>query len=138
MDKAAIKKVFKPLIKECIREVLMEHGLSSMLQEAVAAPVAAPRQQVQKQTPTQKQPEQKQQINEARKAMLEGIGKSGYLNSRFDPFSNTKALTESQASDGAAGSGPLAGIDPNDPGIDISGFMNGNANKWKALVGGKG
>mgnify|MGYP003336859366 CR=1 FL=1 len=134
MDKVELKKVIKPLIKECIREVLMEQGLSKMISEAaVAAPVATQKQEVRAQPVRQNN-----QINEARKKMIEEIGKSGYMNNSFDPFSNTEALTESQATDGAGSHGPLRGIDPNDPGVDISNLMNGNKNVWKALVGGKG
>ena len=129
MDKATLKKLLKPLMKECVREVLMEQGLNSIVSEVVQPAQT-------KQTVVSNQPQQKPQVNESRKKMLEEIGKSGYMNSRFDPFLNTKPLTESQAAEGVAG--PMGSIDPSDPGIDISGFMNGNTNKWKALVGGKG
>jgi len=130
MDKTELKKLLKPLMKECIREVLMENGLQKILSEAV---VSQPEQKqvTQKVSNTQEKP----QINEARKKMLEDIGKSGYLNSKFDPFANTKPLTEAQA---AGAPSPMGGIDPDDSGVDISNLMNGNKNVWKALVGGKG
>jgi len=130
MDKVELKKIIKPLIKECIREVLMEQGLSKMISESITPA------HVINNKPEENQ--QSKQLIENRKRMLEEIGKSGYVNSSFDPFSNTKALTESQASDGASSYGPLNGVDPNDPGVDISNLMNGNKNVWKALVGGKG
>ena len=134
MDKAELKKIIKPLIKECIREVLIEQGLSKMISESVDIAPIQQTQTIKKQSAQDNRPV----INEARKKMLEEIGKSGYMNSRFDPFANTAALTEAQASDGAASHGPLSNIDPSDPGVDISGLMNGNKNVWKALVGGKG
>ena len=134
MDKAELKKIIKPLIKECIREVLIEQGLSKMISESVDIAPIQQTQTIKKQSTQDNKPV----INEARKKMIEEIGKSGYMNSRFDPFANTTALTEGQASDGGASHGPLSGIDPSDPGVDISGLMNGNKNVWKALVGGKG
>jgi len=132
MNIKEIKATLKPLIKECIREVLMEAGLSKMLTEAKyePEPVQAP---VKKQEPSK----QVQQISEGRKKMLEEIGKSGYMNNKFDPFAGTKALTESQSKEGPS-MGPLKDIDPSDPGVDISGLMN-NSNKkvWNTLINGK-
>lgn len=130
MDKIELKKLLKPLMKECIREVLMENGLQKILSETV---VSQPEQKqvIQKVANTQEKP----QINEARKKMLEDIGKSGYLNSKFDPFANTKPLTEAQA---AGAPSPMSALDPDDSGVDISNLMNGNKKVWKALVGGKG
>ena len=127
MDKLEIKKILKPLMKECIREVLMEQGLIKILSETVEQPQVV----VKKQPVVQEKP----QINEARKKMVEDIGKSGYMNNKFDPFANTKPLTEAQA---AGAPGPMSNIDPSDSGVDISGLMNTNKNAWKARVGGKG
>lgn len=131
MDTKEMKALLKPLIKQCIREVLMEEGLGKVIAEAKTETAKQPLQEkkvVQKQTP---------QVPEARKRMLEEIGRSGYTAPNFDPFAGTKPLTEAQASGGPA-SGPLANIDPSDPGVDISGLMNGNNKKiWNALVGGK-
>ena len=124
MDKSELKKIIKPLIKECIREVLMEQGLSKMISESVVPTSNV----VNKQSIKQQSDRNNAQINESRKKMLEEIGRSGYMNSTFDPFVNTKALTEGQATDGAASYGPLTGVDPNDPGVDISNLMNGNKN----------
>jgi hypothetical protein len=68
---------------------------------------------------------------ENRKKLAGEIGKAGFLNTKFDPFSGTKALTEAQAS------GAGAGKDLNDPGVDVSGLISGNKNVWKTLVNGK-
>lgn len=131
MNKDELKQIIKPLIKQCIREVLMEDGLKNILSEVQAAP-----------QPTQKTPvatkQQKPVVTEARKKMLDEIGKSGYMNSKFDPFANTAPLTEAQASNKGPSTGPLKDIDPSDPGVDISNLMGGSNKKiWKALVGGK-
>ncbi len=138
MDKSELKKILKPLMKECVREVLMEHGLMKLMAESVN-PQQETNTQQKKQQVAQEKPKQNSETEQYRKTMLESIGKSGYLNNQFDPFSGTKPLTESQAaSTGPAGRS--SNIDPavlDDPGIDISGFM-GNKNTWKALIGGKG
>ena len=132
MDKSELKKAIKPLIKECVREVLMEQGLLKIVSEST---VVKPKEPVAKATRTEQAPTKKP-VNENHRLMMEEIGRSGYLNSRFDPFSGTQALTEAQAT--GAATGPMSSVDPNDPGVDISNLMNGNKNVWKALVGGKG
>jgi len=138
MDKAELKKILKPLMKECIREVLMEQGLMKLMSENVSVQQTTNFQQKKQQAPAEKT-KQNNEIDQYRKTMLESIGKSGYLNNQFDPFSGTKPLTESQAAS-ASPTSRTSNIDPavlDDPGIDISGFM-GNKNTWKALIGGKG
>lgn len=131
MNRDELKQTIKPLIKQCIREVLMEDGLRNILSEVQTTSA-----------PVQKQPQpiksQKPIVTEARKKMLDEIGKSGYMNSKFDPFANTAPLTEAQASNRGPSTGPLKDIDPSDPGVDINSLMGGSNKKiWKALVGGK-
>lgn len=142
MDKNDFKKVIKPLLKECLKEILLEQGLTKLVTETVASinekqvrtPVVNKTSSVQ---PIQKV--KQAPVNENHRLMMEEIGRSGYLSSNFNPFANTNPLTEAQAGSSTAPSnGPLANIDPSDSGVDISDFMNGNKNVWKALVGGKG
>lgn len=129
MDTKELKAMLKPLIKECIKEVLMEEGLGKIISESKSEKIVESKQakKVIK--------EQKTEITEARKKMLDEIGKSGYMANKFDPFAGTKALTEAQAS--GSPTGPLASVDASDPGVDISSLMNGNKKVWNALVGGK-
>lgn len=124
MNTKEMKAMIKPLIKECIKEVLLEEGLAKLISES-------------KQTTVVEKAKPATQVNEQRKRMLDEIGKSGYVNSKFDPFSGTKPLTEAQASNSGPSTGPLKDIDPSDPGIDISKLMNGNKKIWNALMGGK-
>lgn len=132
MNKDELKEIIKPLIKQCIREVLMEDGLRNILSEVQTAPSP-----IQKQASAIPKP-QKPVVTEARKKLLDEIGKSGYMNSKFDPFANTAPLTEAQASNKGPSTGPLKDIDPSDPGVDINSLMGGSNKKiWKALVGGK-
>ncbi len=136
MDKNDLKKLLKPLIKECIREVLMEHGLNSMLAES-KTPHVTQKTNIEQPLFKQQVIEKKPVVSENQKKLLEEIGKSGYMNSKFDPFSGTKPLTDTQAYDGVAPSA-ASSMNTQDPGIDISSLLNENANKWKALAGGKG
>jgi hypothetical protein len=132
MDNKELKAMLKPLIKQCIREVLVEEGLGKIIAESKTESVKETKEQPQVKKVIK---EQTVQITEARKKMLEEIGKSGYMSNKFDPFAGTKPLTEAQASNAAAG--PMSNIDPSDPGVDISNLLSGNKNTWKTLVAGK-
>jgi hypothetical protein len=132
MDTKEMKAMLKPLIKQCIREVLMEEGLGKVIAEAKNESVKQP---LQEKKIINKPPDKT--LTEARKKMLDEIGKSGYVANKFDPFAGTTPLTEAQASN-KQNTGPLANVDPQDSGVDISGLMNGNNKKiWNALLGGK-
>ena len=85
----------------------------------------------------QLQEEQKrsQKINKTRKKMLDAIGHGSY--NGVDLFEGTAPIANA-GSPGAAASpqSALSGVDPKDPGVDISGLMK-NANVWKALAKGQ-
>ena len=141
MDKKELKSLIKPIIKECIREVLMEEGLRKVVSESVAPqptarPVSAPP-VVQKQVQLQEQ----QKVKELKREILHKIGKSGYSSVGFDPFGGTTPLAEGQSpqmsSAEMSAMNPLRDIDPNDPGVDISGIMGIAAGKWNAHMGRK-
>ena len=141
MDKNDFKKVIKPLLKECLKEILVEQGLTKLISETVATTHQQVKQPIVQKNSQINAPQNTKQTatNENHRLMMEQIGKSVYLNNSFNPFANTQALSEAQAGASSAPSnGPLANIDPNDSGVDISDFMSGNKNVWKALVGGKG
>lgn len=130
MDTKEIKAMLKPLIKQCIKEVLMEEGLGKIISESKSEKVAQTKPVAKKQ-----QIEETKIHSENRKKLLNEIGKTGYLNNKFDPFANTKPLTEAQAS--GAPTGPLSNVEPTDPGIDISSLLSGNKDTWKILSKGK-
>jgi hypothetical protein len=141
MDKKELKSLIKPIIKECIREVLMEEGLRKVVNESVTAqPVAK---QVSAPPVAQKQVhlQEQQKVKELKREILHKIGKSGYSSTGFDPFGGTAPLAEGQAPQVASAEmsamNPLRDIDPNDPGVDISGIMGIAAGKWNAHMGRK-
>jgi hypothetical protein len=130
MNTKEIKAMLKPLIKQCIKEVLLEEGLGKVISEVKSTPAVEPKAVV------KKQPVVESKVHsENRKKLIDEIGKSGYLNNKFDPFANTKPLTEAQAS--GAPTGPMSNVEPTDPGVDISSLLSGNKDTWKVLAKGK-
>ena len=147
MNKETLKTILKPVLKECIEEILAEQGLLKVLAEAQNVEVV--KEEVRKDIKKEELKNNikkmidatpqvvKQTVNETQERMKKELKQAGLLTKAFDPFAGTKALTEAQASDTAGAKGPLAGIDPNDKGVDIGGIMNMAAGRWKAHMGGK-
>jgi len=140
MKKSDLKRLLKPLVKECIKECLYEEGLlSSVISEVVKGlntnvireDVAPPK--VVRKPPmrmeTTRRP--KEVLREHRKKLMDAIGKEAY--GGVDIFEGIKP-TSPQRSPESAASSPLGDIEPDDPGIDISGIMALGGNKWKALI----
>ena len=146
MKKAELKKVLKPLIKECIQETLLEGGLLSNVISEVVKGLGATQQQTivehkrgdedqMKKLQLEESQKRSKRIQETRQKMLEAINADAY--NGVDLFEGTAPLNKGgDPGDTLSPQGPLSGVSPSDPGIDISGFM-GNKNVWKALAGGK-
>ena len=148
MNPNDIKKVLRPFIKEIVKEVLLEtNGLfSRIIKESVEA-LAGQRVVLTESTPTPEQPKPIPQIRrgsdlkEERKRLLDAIGADNY--NGVDVFKGVKPMTESKnpsladvpAAVPSQAANPLSGMDPSDPGIDISGIM-GMAGAWKTLARG--
>ena len=134
MKKNELKKLLKPLIKECIKEVIFEEGsLSTIISEVIRGTsqvqpiVERKSNRNQKEKMQHKLEEQKQK----RKKMLDAIGKDAYNGvNLFEGTTPTAAPSTTQ------GQGPLDGVDPRDPGVDISSIFSGHSsNIWKKLSG---
>tara|TARA_R100000664_G_C2740267_1_gene128881 strand:+ start:51 stop:482 length:432 start_codon:yes stop_codon:yes gene_type:complete len=136
MKKSELKTVLKPLIKECIKEVIFEEGiLSNIISEVVQGMGAAPlveREERRLPRTVKQQPQQdelrlkerKNKLAEARKRMLGAINKDAY--NGVNLFEGTKPMRKTpQQSQGGATASPLSGIDPGDPGVDISSLIGG-------------
>jgi len=137
MKKAELKKILKPLIKECIKEVIFEEGtLSTIISEVVRGtsnvrPIVetknAQYDKLEEDKTRQKMEEQKQK----RKKILDSIGKDAY--NGVNLFEGTTAAPAPVSSQGQ---GPLDGVAPNDPGVDISSIFSGQSSTiWKKLSG---
>jgi nitrogen regulatory protein PII len=131
MTKTDLKKVLKPLIKECIKETLFEEGvLSSVISEVVKG-LGGSRQSITENKQDKNQIEQlqleqrkkrTQQLNETKKKMLDVINKDAY--GGVDIFEGTMPISQAGSPDASPSTqGPLSGVDPSDPGVDISGIF---------------
>jgi hypothetical protein len=139
MNKNELKKLLKPLIKECIKEVVFEEGtLSTIISEVVKGTGVSnqivsegTKKQV---TNNQELTERKRvQLLEQKKKMLDAIGTNAY--NGVDLFEGTSpAPADRSRGSTPHGSKALDGIDPNDPGVDLSGFGMSSV-VWKKLAG---
>ena len=135
MKKEEIKKILKPLIKECIKEVIFDDGtLSTVVSEVVKGlgnPLTESRsslpQHVEQKLETDSQAKaRRQKLQETRKKMLDAVGSSAY--NGVNVFEGTTPTPEQNKH------GALSGVDPRDPGVDITSFTKSSA-IWKKLAG---
>jgi len=144
------KSQLKVLIKECVREVILEESgiIAHLVTETAKGLTTQP---VIRETKSAKFSEdvelaRMKAVNEAtstkvsqRRRMLDdAIGADAYggidLFEGVDPIKSAGRAETAPSSDNSA----LAGISPDDPGIDISGIMDvGNAGNWNRIVKGK-
>ena len=136
MNKAELKKILKPLIKECIKDVIFEDGtLSSIVSEVVQGMGQQTIVETKQKFPTKQKPQYetdeqaRARLDAKRKKMMEAIGGEAYNGVNLFE-GTTPAPAENQQ-----GQGALSGVDPNDPGIDISSFMGKSSAIWSKMAG---
>jgi hypothetical protein len=134
MKKNELKKILKPLIKECIKEVIFEEGALSTIISEVMKGTSGSQKIVETRQPKQdfaRQERKMQEAKERKRKLLDSIGKDAYNGvNLFEGTTPTSAPASGQ------GQGPLDGVAPNDPGVDISGIFSGHsANIWQKLSG---
>jgi len=140
MKKSELKNILKPLVKECIKESLLEEGLlSNVISEVVQGVMGSvPLTETQKPQVNQFKQEQNQRELEERyendrqeriKRLNESMGGSMKNINVFEGTAPAPAESKSSGK-GAA----LAGVAPDDAGIDITGIMNVANGKWKDLI----
>ena len=132
------KSELKNIIKECVKEVIFEEGvLSGIISEVVTGVGLSNNINETRQRSSTPKKDNSRRISEEIRSKLMGevaSPQSSYdkIKSNFanpELFEGTKPISES------SGRGPLSGISPNDPGVDISsipGFGN-----WSAVVNGE-
>ena len=139
MNKSQLKKLIKPVVKECIQEVLIEEGLLTEVVAQVASGMS--RQPIVENKPKKrndklfnedlqmqrKSREANKKLQAHRKKLLDSIGGDAY--NGVDLFEGTTPAPPQQEQ----GKGALSGIDPRDPGVDISKFAS--SGMWKKLAG---
>ena len=133
MNKNELKKVLKPLIKECIKEVLFEEKgvLSHVISEVAGGMTNQNSKPVVKERAERKwmanasaaaDSSNKKSLMEKKKHLLDAIGKDAY--GGVNLFEGT---TPAPAPSGTGGQGPLSGVAPTDPGVDISNIFSGKS-----------
>ena len=132
MNKTELKKILKPLIKQCIKEVIFEDGtLSNIISEVArglgSTPVITEAQSPKNNTMNLESENEAKIRLERKKRMLDAIGRDAY--NGVDLFEGTTPAPPQQEQ----GKGALSGIDPRDPGVDISGILGSSA-AWKQLI----
>jgi len=142
MNKNELKRVLKPLIKQCIKEVLFEEeGALSHIISEVANGLSSTRNVVSESAP-QKYTEPTPQSNknrsnalkEHKKKLLDAIGKDAY--GGVNVFEGTTPAPAPV--DSGATQGPLSGVDPRDPGVDISSIFSGKSSAiFSKMIGKK-
>ena len=140
MKKSDLKKALKPIVKECIQETLLEGGiLSKIISEVVKGvqPLKTPQPSLQlEQQETFVNNADKQKIleqrweedREKRRKLLDATGIKD-----INIFEGVDPMVPDGSSKNTS-SGPLAGTDPGDSGVDISGIMALGGNRWKHLI----
>ena len=139
MKKSELKKILKPLIKECVREAILEDGVLTHIVAEVAGGLApravlevkAPIADTESTAPLQKSaftPQQSAKIRANKSKLMEAIGGAAYngvdLFAGTTPVAAQANLTEQST--------PLSGIEPQDPGVDISLIMGAVGRNWNA------
>jgi len=131
-----LKNMLKPLIKECIKEVIFEEGALSTIISEVMKGTSGSQQIVETRTQQPKQDfaRQERKMQEAKqrkRKLLDSIGKDA-----FNGVNLFEGTTPTSAPSSTQGQGPLDGIAPGDPGVDISGIFSGHSAKiWQKLSG---
>ena len=136
MKKNELKNMLKPLIKECIKEVIFEEGaLSTIISEVMkgtsgSQPIVENKTQQTKHD-FAKQERKMEEVKQRRKKLLDSIGADAY--NGVNLFEGT---TPAPPPTGGNGHGPLDGVAPSDPGVDISGLFSGHSSQiWQKLSG---
>ena len=132
MNKGELKKVLKPLIKECIKEVIFEDGtLSSIIAEVMRGTSAVQSQPIVEtvdKVQTQSNHDAKKALNLKRKALMDSIGNDAY--NGVNLFEGTTPVTTDSPHQGQSA---LAGVRPNDAGVDISKLVNKTTAIWQKM-----
>jgi hypothetical protein len=146
MKKSQLKAVIKPIVKECINEVLLEQGmLSNIISEVVKGiqPINnTPNTQVPQQVLFQQQQleeqrleleyQKQQQLKEQKRKLLDAAGFGTDVFAGTEPI--TGGITKEGKDPSGGQAGALSGVDPSDPGVDITGIMALGGRNWGKMI----
>jgi|19_taG_2_1085344.scaffolds.fasta_scaffold03878_7 hypothetical protein len=147
MKKSELKSILKPLVKQCVKEALLEEGiLSNVISEVIAGlrPLLGESQRsfvseselrsdaheeaLLEQQRAEFSEEKRRMLKEHKRKVLDAAGFGTEIFEGVEPLSTGGALNETPSHS------PLSGVDPGDPGVDISGIMALSNTKWNKLI----
>lgn len=141
MNKEELKKILKPIVMESVKECLFEGGvLSSIISEVAVGLSSAQLKEAPAKIKQVEQPPsthmgigrpQRQELTEHKKKLLDAIGKDSY--NGVNIFEGVSPMDNTRGSEPSVGS-PLAGTDPSDAGVDISGILAIGGRSWSSLI----
>ena len=142
MRKSDLKKLIKPIVKECIQESLLEDGVLSKVISEVAVGLSSteiiteqPRKEVTLPTENRRESEALENLKEQRQKMLDAIGRDSM--NGVNVFEGTDPISSVGNPHGANNpQGALSGVDPRDPGVDISDLAGIFGDTWKVIKNG--
>ena len=130
MKRSELVKILKPLIKECIKEVIFEDGtLSGIITEVVQGLQGSAKQSIvekkviKSSAPSAAVMQARQSLEETKRNLQNSTGLKGI-------FEGTTPMHQSQKN---SQHGALSGVEPGDPGVDITGIMKIAGNSWGQL-----
>ena len=132
------KSELKNIIKECVKEVIFEEGILSNIVSEVAHGLGKPT-LVEASRPTspdadvleRRMLEEQQAVQKRKQELLSTINADAY--GGVNVFEGTTPLsTGGSIEKGPSAQGPLAEVDPTDPGVDISSLVGLAGNRWSA------
>ena len=125
MNRAEFKKILKPLIRQTVKEVMLEEGMLSGIVTEVVRGMNSSLVVESKTSSSQAGLEEKYERD--RQERIRRLNESAKIN-ETNVFKDTQQIKDN------AGQGPLAGTDPSDKGVDISGILNIADGKWKHMI----
>ena len=143
MEKENLKVILKPLIKQCIKECILEEGVLSGIITEVAKGMESQRMITEgitvKPGPVPAGPDpaeikrKEEEYEQGRQERIRRLNESTNITG-VNVFENLQDIPEEQSKPDVPGAQALAGVAPNDSGVDISGIMALSHGKWKDLV----
>ena len=129
------KSELKNIIKECVKEVIFEEGVLSGIITEVAQGLQGSSLVQESNRNTSQDRGMNSQISAAKKEVLSAIGNNGYEEAK-QRFSNPALFEGTRPAPSGDSKGALAGVDPRDPGVDISNIPG--FGKWDKVSKGLG
>ena len=141
MKKSDLKKLIKPIVKECIQESLLEDGVLSKVISEVAVGLAStetiveqPKKEITQPAVNKRESEALANLKEQRQKMLDAIGRDSM--NGVNVFEGTQPLSSTGEIGPGGPKSALSGVDPSDPGVDISDLAGIFGDTWKVIKNG--